>query len=176
MCNHFHLQASFRCSINSHTHIHKHPHTQGMYLLQIWALQGAATLLHSRLMKSRKRLPCDVLNTFHTHCSLAHDVTGGNTDSGHKMAAPTPVFETFFFKGGGEEKLKWRIAVHAFFIPFLLIQPVMFLQLSSPLKNRCRQYLAPREHMAHVTSPCAPNCSSMDVTKSVKILTPMSLF
>ena len=95
--------------------------------------------------------------------------------AGHKMAAPTPVFETFFFKGGGEEKLKWSTAVHAFFIPFLLIQPVMFLQLSSPLKNRCRQYLAPREHMAHVTSPCAPNCSSMDVTKSVKILTPMSL-
>ena len=183
MCNRFHLQASLGCSINSHTHIHIHINTQGMYLLQIWALQGAAMLLRSRLMRSRKRLPCDVLNTFHTLCSLAHDVTGGDTDSwAQNGSIHTCLWNFFFLKvggggGGGGEKLKWRTAVHVFFIPFLLIQPVMLLQLSSPLKNRCRQYLAPREHMVTCNIPL---CNKLLIhgcynTKSVKILTPMSL-
>ena len=63
------------------------------FLRLIWAARGAAMLVCSLLMKSRKSwlLTYDI---FATHFNHAPDIT--NTDCWHKMAVPRVIFTTFY--------------------------------------------------------------------------------
>ena len=65
MSKYFHLQASFACFVNNCTKKY------------LFGFKSELLLVHSLLMKSKKRLAGNVFDTFAAHSSVVHDITHG---------------------------------------------------------------------------------------------------
>ena len=79
-----------------------------------WSPQGAAMLVCFSLIKSRKRLPCDIFDAFTTNASLVYDIA--DTD----CWVPTLIFNTQDEKSGEKLLCVYSIiwAPHTFSVQF----------------------------------------------------------
>jgi len=73
-CKYFHLHASGSCSVSVYTNV------VPFFCFKIGALQGTGMLVWSLPVKNRKRLACDVFDSFVAHDSHVFDITAGHTN------------------------------------------------------------------------------------------------
>ena len=106
-----------------------------MPMIWIWATQGTVMVVSFLPVKSRKRLAHDTLNVFASRADLVYDTTG------HKMAAFQSCFQDFntliFKREKTGQEMEWKTVGCIYFIPFLLIGPMMLLQFRFFLKKDC---------------------------------------
>ena len=132
MCKHFHVPVSFG---------YQYFHKRSTFVRWIWPLQGAATLVCSLPMKSRKRLAHNVFDAFATQASLVHDITDkdcwaqNSSICGHVFAT----FKHKFFTQKEEDFCppppSPPTAACLFYFSFLGVGPLMRLCFSSPLRE-----------------------------------------
>ena len=100
-------------------------------LSQVSARWGAAVFGHSLPVKSKERLSCEIVDTFFiqhmpalTYASIVY-VTDADENCSTSVCVFTAIRRCFFINGTRKS------AVCKFFIPFLSIVPVRFLQFDS---------------------------------------------